>query len=109
MARQKNDGRGRMGGRQKGTTNKDKPLKTFLRAHSLAYFTPDEETGLSLYDKDIAHLEPRERVNAELSLLKFHTPQMQATAVDMSLSDEGKKKTFAQRLSGLAVEMDSEE
>lgn len=28
------------GGRQKGTPNKDNPLKGYLRAHSLAYFEP---------------------------------------------------------------------
>ncbi|MDE5811222.1 MAG: hypothetical protein K2H61_02810 [Muribaculaceae bacterium] len=28
------------GGRQKGTPNRDNPLKGLLRAHSLAYFTP---------------------------------------------------------------------
>lgn len=28
------------GGRQKGTPNKDNPLKGYIRAHSLAYFEP---------------------------------------------------------------------
>lgn len=28
------------GGRQKGTPNKDNPLKGYLRAHSIAYFEP---------------------------------------------------------------------
>lgn len=31
------------GGRQKGTPNKDNPLKGILRAHSLAYFTEREQ------------------------------------------------------------------
>lgn len=44
MARQKNDGRGRLGGRQKGTPNKENPLKGFLRAHSYAYFEPKPQT-----------------------------------------------------------------
>lgn len=44
MARQKNDGRGRLGGRAKGTPNKDNPLKGYLRAHSLAYFEPRVQT-----------------------------------------------------------------
>lgn len=32
------------GGRQKGTPNKENPLKGFLRAHSLAYFEPRLQT-----------------------------------------------------------------
>lgn len=40
MARPKNDGRGRIGGRQKGTPNKNTPLKTLLQDHSIDYFTP---------------------------------------------------------------------
>ena len=32
------------GGRQKGTPNKDNPLKGYLRAHSLAYFEPRVQT-----------------------------------------------------------------
>lgn len=100
MGRQKNDGRGRIGGRTAGTPNKEKPLKTFLRSHSLAYFIPDEKTGRSLYDNDIMQLEPKERVSAELALLKFHTPLMQATAVDMSLSDSS--HTLTDRLTELA-------
>lgn len=32
------------GGRQKGTPNKENPLKGFLRAHSLAYFEPRIQT-----------------------------------------------------------------
>lgn len=32
------------GGRQKGTPNKENPLKGYLRAHSLAYFEPKPQT-----------------------------------------------------------------
>lgn len=87
----------------KGVPNKNKPLKTFLRSHSLDYFTPGDD-GLSAYDRDILKLDPKERVNAELALLKYHTAQMQATAVDVSVADE--KVTFAQRLANLANDND---
>lgn len=47
------------GGRQKGTPNRENPLKGYLRAHSLAYFEPKpqvDECGsprkLSFRDKD---------------------------------------------------------
>jgi len=103
MGRQKNDGRGRLGGRMKGTPNKETvPLKKHLRAHSAGYFTPDEKTGLSQYDMDVGELEPRDRIKAELDLLKFHTPMMQATAVDVGLAGTG--GSFAQRLAQLDME-----
>ncbi len=111
MPRKKGDGRGRLGGRQAGTPNKDKPLKTFLRQHSVQYFTPSiEEKGedgkltgriVSQYDLDIAGLDPASRVDAELKLLKFHTPQMQSTSVDVTVSDES--RTLAERLARLAA------
>ncbi len=101
MPRQKGDGRGRLGGRAAGTKNKDKPLKTFLREHSLSYFQPGED-GISQYDLDIAKLDPKDRVDAELKLLNFHTPKMQSTTVDMAVTDE--KQTLSQRLSQLAEE-----
>lgn len=111
MGRKKGDGRGRLGGRAKGTPNKEKPLKTFLREHSIAYFTPNipekDEKGkltgnfISQFDIDIASLEPVARADAELKLLKYHTPQMQATAVDMTIADE--KQTLTERLALLAA------
>lgn len=111
MPRKKGDGRGRLGGRQPGTPNKDKPLKKFLREHSLEYFTPNKEeldkdgnpTGrlVSQFDIDIKCLDPVDRADAEIKLLKFHTPQMQATSVDMTITDEN--MTLAQRLARLAA------
>ena len=111
MPRKKNDGRGRLGGRQPGTPNKDKPLKTFLRQHSIEYFTPSiEETDengrttgrlISQYDIDIRCLDPESRVHAELKLLKFHTPQMQSTSVDMTLVDAN--LTLVDRLARLSA------
>jgi len=34
------------GGRQKGTPNKENPLKGYLRAHSLSYFEPKPQTDV---------------------------------------------------------------
>ncbi len=80
------------GGRQKGTPNKENPLKGYLRAHSLAYFEPrvqtDPETKIEVFASDfqldMAALAPDDRVNAELRLLEFHTPKMKAVEVDMT-------------------------
>ena len=111
MPRKKGDGRGRLGGRAAGTPNKDKPLKTFLREHSVQYFTPDIEernehgikTGrmVSQFDLDIKGLDTASRVDAEIKLLKFHTPQMQSTSVDMTIVDQN--KTLSERLADLAA------
>ena len=110
MPRKKGDGRGRLGGRSAGTPNKDKPLKTFLRQHSVDYFTPSIEeedkngkkTGriVSQFDLDCKALDPASRADAEIKLLKFHTPQMQSTSVDMTIVDEN--RTLSERLAQLA-------
>lgn len=110
MPRKKGDGRGRLGGRAPGTPNREKPLKTFLRQHSIQYFTPDKEerdengklTGrmVSQFDIDIAALDPVDRADAEIKLLKFHTPQMQATSVDLNIVEDN--RTLSERLARLA-------
>ena len=111
MPRQKGDGRGRLGGRQAGTPNKDKPLKNCLRQHSIEYFTPSIEqtddngnkTGklISQFDIDCSSLDTASRVDAELKLLKFHTPQMQSTSVDMTIVDDN--HTISERIARLAA------
>ncbi len=100
------------GGRQKGTPNKDNPLKGYIRAHSLAYFEPrprkDEETGkefvASDFELDIAALAADDRVAAELRLLKFHMPEMKAIDMDMTVSETS--KSIEDRLAELAAEDD---
>lgn len=90
------------GGRAKGTPNKDKPLKATLREHSLDYFAPnpDNPDGISDFDKDLKTLNPADRVEAELKLLRFHTPQMQATSATVAVAETD--RTLAERLAGLA-------
>ncbi len=110
MPRKKGDGRGRLGGRQPGVGNKDKPLKTFLREHSIGYFTPNIEevddfgkkTGrmVSQFELDNKELDPATRIDAEIKLLNYHTPKMQSTSVDVSVSEMN--LTLTQRLAQLA-------
>ena len=110
MPRQKGDGLGRFGGRQKGTPNKDKPLKAMLREHSLSYFTPTiQEKGddgrptgnlVSRFDLDLRELECRDRAELEVKILKFHTPQMQSTNMDLTLTQDN--RTLSDRLRRLA-------
>lgn len=93
------------GGRQKGTPNKDVPVKHFLKQHTLGYFSPnilDKETGamVSQFDLDCRQLDPAARVDAETKILKFTTPQMQSTSVDVNVIDAD--KTLSERLVILA-------
>ena len=73
------------GGRQKGTPNKENPLKNYLRAHSEKYFQPNPANpqGRSDFDNDIDALTPDDRVTAEIKLLEFHTPRIKAVEVDL--------------------------
>ncbi|WP_290045075.1 hypothetical protein [uncultured Muribaculum sp.] len=94
------------GGRVAGTPNKKNPLKGYLRAHSIDYFTARPRTDdngnnfvASDFDIDIAELSPADRVTAELKLLKFHTPEMKSVDMDMTIDDTS--KTIADRLSQL--------
>lgn len=122
MPRKKGDGRGRLGGRVEGTPNKDNTLKVLLHQHSQRYFEPtiplcnvdihddnakarfimlhDGDDFVSQYDVDLYLMKPTDRVTAELSMLKYHTPQMQAVSADMSVRDAN--STISIRLERLA-------
>lgn len=101
MGRQKGDGRGRLGGRVEGVKNKNKTLKAILAEHSLEYFTPSIETKnrdgedilVSQFDRDVQQLDPKDRVKAEADILRYHTPMMQATSVDMAIADRNRPLT----------------
>lgn len=92
------------GGRQKGTPNKQNPLKGYLSAHSMKYFEPSEENnGLSQFEADLLAMKPEDRVQAEIKLLKYHTPEMKSTEVDLTI-DEDENKTMDERLAELSAE-----
>ncbi len=103
MARPKNDGRGRLGGRAPGTPNKDKPLKETLRAHSQDYFTrilPEE--GKTQFQLDLMELDPATRMEMEAKFLRFHLPQMSSVTAD--LTHNTTDTTLEDRLAKLASE-----
>lgn len=120
MPRMKNDGRGRNGGgRQKGSVNKDRPLKEILRGHSLDYFEPRLVVGdfkdnpklavelakrygdqpFSQYDIDLICLEPKDRVKVEVDILKFHTAPMQSVSAEVN---DKRTNVFCERLTSLS-------
>lgn len=136
MPRQKNDGRGRLGGRTAGTPNKDNPLKTLLHEHSTEYFSknihpedirasvfiidPKAENAMTLanaikeefveqhkgeifsqYEIDCISMRASDRAKAEIELLSFHTPKMQAISADMFVKDVNMK--LAEKVRRLAA------
>lgn len=120
--RQAGDGRGRLGGRQKGTPNKNNPLKTILRDHSMEYFEkniPSSEAfgtynkkdreilreqyagkTFSQFELDLLGMKSVDRAKAELEIIQYHTPKMQSVSADMSVKDTN--KTYTDRLARLS-------
>lgn len=94
------------GGRVKGTPNKDNPLKGYIRAHSVKYFTEVVAGGLTQFEIDQTRLAPDDRVNAELRLLEFH--QAKLKAVDANINTHNVSLTIEDRLRELCEEEDGE-
>lgn len=116
--RKPGDGRGRLGGRQKGTPNKDHPLKSVLQQHSYNYFEvpikAEDAEGKSdewkqkykgceftQFELDLFDMKPSDRSKAQLELLAYHTAKMSAISADMAVKDAN--STFTDRLSRLAA------
>lgn len=80
------------GGRQKGTPNKENPLKGYLRAHSLAYFEPKQQTGpegkpreIEFRDKDgvvVGHITLADSEGNPLVMSDFDVDMMTMDAPD---------------------------
>lgn len=95
MARPKNDGRGRLGGRQKGTPNKATRLGKEVIASLLADYS---DSGLMA--ADFMALDPKDRLAIAERLMQYTLPKMQSTAVDITAAD--RDKTIQERLAELA-------
>lgn len=94
------------GGRVKGTPNKDNPLKGFIRAHSVKYFTEPVENGLTQFELDQMSLTADDRVSAELRLLEFH--QAKLKAVDANINTHNVSLTIEDKLRELCEEEEEE-
>lgn len=113
MGRKANDGRGRLGGRQPGVGNKDKkPLRDAIRTRSEDYFCNPcipvyddngNPTGefITRCEEDMNNLDPATRLNAQIQLAKFHTPQMASTNVDLNVRSNNRE--LSERLALLAA------
>lgn len=92
------------GGRQKGTPNKDNPIRGYLLTHSIGYFKPNEKNpdGMSDFEVDLAMMTPDDRVGAEIRILKHHTSELKSVDMDMTVAEH--TETIDERLARLALE-----
>lgn len=81
MPRPKNDGRGRLGGRAKGTPNKTtSTVKEWL--------TQLVDSNRKQIEKDLKAMEPAERVKLFALLLNYIVPKQQAVSVEATMQAE---------------------
>ena len=81
MARQKNDGRGRLGGRAKGTPNKStSDLKTCL-----SKVLNDQRVQ---FENDLKELLPEERIKVLSGLFAYIIPKQQALSIEEQITTE---------------------
>lgn len=95
MARQKNDGKGRMGGRAKGTPNKaTTDLKTWVASIL--------DNGRDKFVESLDKLEPAEYIRVFTGLLNYALPKQAPTTPDDVLRKE--KEMMQELLLGLPEE-----
>lgn len=79
MARQKNDGRGRIGGRSKGTPNKvTSTIKDWI-----SQIIDDNREQV---EKDLRKLSPKDRLQMFEKLMQYVIPKQQSVRADIDLS-----------------------
>jgi len=79
MSRQKDDGRGRMGGRQKGTPNK----VTSTVKEWLAQLIDKNRRQM---ERDIKDLEPKDRLQVLEKLMQYVVPKQQAVQAEVDFN-----------------------
>lgn len=71
------------GGRKKGVPNEfQREVKELIRAVDVEYITSGK------LEEDLNALEPAERVDAHIRLMKFHTSEERSQQVDVSVSTD---------------------
>lgn len=97
MARQKNDGRGRMGGRQKGTPNKGGTQKEWIKTFL--------EGNREQIEADWKRLSPSERWKYYEKLTQYVVPKVMATKIELSqMTEEQLDEVIAEITGGLEDE-----
>lgn len=81
MGRQKNDGRGRLGGRKKGTPNKStSDLKNWLSGVL--------NENRNQFEKDLRDLLPEERIKVLSGLFNYVIPKQQSLSIEEQIQNE---------------------
>lgn len=78
MARPKNDGKGRLGGRQKGTPNK-------VAASVREWLSTLIDRNRRQIERDLNTLEPRERLQMLEKLMQYVIPKQQAVSSSIEI------------------------
>lgn len=78
MARTKNDGKGRLGGRAKGTPNK-------VTATAKEWLAALIDKNKRQIERDIKQLEPKERLHILEKLMQYVIPKQQQQAVSATI------------------------
>ncbi len=102
MARAKNDGKGRMGGRTKGTPNKvSSEVKNALAPIVMAYVNGEGlgETKAKLAE-DLQAMQPAERAKVMKDLIPYVIPKLSA----VEIKDAVPVKTFREELDEMREE-----
>lgn len=76
MARQPNDGRGRLGGRSKGTPNKS-------TAELREWVQKLVQSNMAQVKRDLKELEPKERLDVIERLMRYVLPRQQAIMAEV--------------------------
>lgn len=100
MSRQKNDGKGRLGGRRAGTPNK----ATATTREWIQQLLEDNQQSIR---EDLKKMSAKDRVNALLSLIPYVTPKQMATTANVAierLGDEQINELAEQILNGISDE-----
>ena len=86
MARQKNDGKGRLGGRTAGTPNK-------VNGHIKDWISSLLDKNRKQIEADLAAMEPQERVKALFGLIGYVIPKQAAISVEEQTKIEAEALT----------------
>lgn len=100
MSRQKNDGKGRLGGRKAGTPNK----ATATTREWIQMLLEENQDSIR---EDLKKMSAKDRVNALLSLIPYVTPKQMATTANVAierLGDEQINELAEHILNGMSDE-----
>ncbi|MCD8387010.1 MAG: hypothetical protein LUD17_09000 [Bacteroidales bacterium] len=104
MARQKNDGKGRLGGRAKGTPNKS--TATFRQ-----WLTELLDKNRKQIEKDLKSLDPEARLRMVEKLMAYIMPKQQAISTPPNLDNisEDQLENVISRITAALTESEAQE